>query len=102
MADVTKPVKDALYVAVGLGVIGIQRAQVQRRELRKQLENQLDTTTGQLQRLTRQVEGVVDPMLDQLTARLPERSRGLVTQARSAAKEAQGQLLGRVAHGSRE
>ena len=33
MPDVNKALQDAAYVAVGLGVIGFQKAQVRRREL---------------------------------------------------------------------
>ena len=40
VADFNNAVKEAAYVAVGLGVLGFQRAQVQRVELTKQLEEQ--------------------------------------------------------------
>jgi ElaB/YqjD/DUF883 family membrane-anchored ribosome-binding protein len=40
-ADFNNAVKDGAYVAVGLGVLGFQRAQVQRVELTKQFEAQL-------------------------------------------------------------
>ena len=39
--DFNNALKEAAYVAVGLGVLGFQRAQVQRVELTKQLEAQL-------------------------------------------------------------
>jgi chromosome segregation ATPase len=39
--DINNAVKEAAYVAVGLGVLGFQRAQVQRVELTKQIEAQL-------------------------------------------------------------
>lgn len=39
--DFNETVREAAYVAVGLGVLGFQRAQVQRVELMKQLEAQL-------------------------------------------------------------
>ena len=39
--DATKVLKDALYVSVGLGVIAFQKAQVQRNELQKALEERL-------------------------------------------------------------
>ncbi len=65
--DLTKTVKDALYITVGLGVIAFQRAQVQRQELRKQVEE-----------------------------RLPEPARELVKQARETAKEARSQVRSRV------
>jgi DNA repair exonuclease SbcCD ATPase subunit len=40
-ADVNKAIKDGAYIAIGLGVLGFQRAQVQRVELTKQIEEQL-------------------------------------------------------------
>jgi hypothetical protein len=40
MPDLRKIATDAAYVAVGLGVLGFQRAQVRRRELQHQLETQ--------------------------------------------------------------
>ncbi|HMC39998.1 MAG TPA: hypothetical protein VKI19_10080 [Acidimicrobiales bacterium] len=40
-ADFNNALKEAAYVAVGLGVLGFQRAQVQRVELTKQIEAQL-------------------------------------------------------------
>ena len=39
--DTTKVLKDALYVTVGLGVIAFQKAQVQRVELQKAVEERL-------------------------------------------------------------
>ncbi|MDQ1402019.1 MAG: hypothetical protein QOG03_335 [Actinomycetota bacterium] len=38
LSDLTTLAKDAAYVAVGFGVIGLQRAQVRRVELTKQLD----------------------------------------------------------------
>lgn len=40
-AEVNNALKEGAYVAVGLGVLGFQRAQVRRVELTKQLESQL-------------------------------------------------------------
>ena len=40
-ADLNNAVKEAAYVAVGLGVLGFQKAQVRRVELMKQVEAQL-------------------------------------------------------------
>jgi hypothetical protein len=99
-------VKDAFYVTVGLGVIGFQRAQVQRQELRKQLETQLGDARHQLEKagktledrvkvVEERLEGVEDrfeTLFEQFEERLPEQARELVKQARDAAKEARGQL----------
>ena len=39
--DVSKIVKDAAYVAIGFGVLAVQKAQVQRREITEQLQAQV-------------------------------------------------------------
>ena len=77
MPDVTKTAKDALYVTVGLGVIGLQKAQVRRREIARQVETQLSETSEQLQKLARQVQEQLDPIVKQ-------------------AREAQEQLVARI------
>ena len=83
MPDVTKTAKDALYVTVGLGVLGFQKAQVRRRELARQVETQWGETAQQLQKLARELQGRVEPVLDQLKGRLPGSARELVHQART-------------------
>jgi len=40
--EITRVAQDAAYVAIGLGVIGVQKAQVRRRELRSQFERPLE------------------------------------------------------------
>ena len=74
--DVAARLKETLYTAVGFGVLGLQQAQVRRRELQKELAK---------------LDEKVDPLLDDLEARLPEDLRPLVAPARSAAHA----LLGR-------
>ena len=71
MADVTKTVKDAAYVTVGLGVLAFQKAQVARRDLTKQVETQLNQTTGQVKDLSKKVEGRIQPVLGQLEQTVP-------------------------------
>ena len=75
-------VTDTFYTAVGFGVLGFQQLQVQRRDLRKRLR----VVAGR-------VEERVDPVLDDLEARLPEAPREVVRQARVAAKSVQHALL---------
>jgi ElaB/YqjD/DUF883 family membrane-anchored ribosome-binding protein len=103
MADVTKTVKDAAYVTVGLGVLAFQKAQVGRRELTKQVETQLKQvetqlsgTGEQVQRFASQLEQRIKPVLDQLEGSVPATAKDLVKQARTAAKDVQGQLRGRT------
>jgi hypothetical protein len=45
LGDLSRSAKDAFYVTVGLGVIAMQKAQVQRRELEKRLKAQADDIT---------------------------------------------------------
>jgi gas vesicle protein len=96
MADVTKTVKDAAYVTVGIGVLAFQKAQVGRRELTKQVETQLSGTSEHVQRLARKVEERIQPVLGQLEEAVPAQAKDLVKQARTAAKEVQGQLQGQL------
>lgn len=93
MADVKKTLQDAAYVAVGFGVIGFQRAQVRRQELRKQLVSRRQELEGRLGELKNRVEPVVkdleqriEPVLDDIEGRLPEQAKGIVQQARLRAK----------------
>jgi hypothetical protein len=76
-------VKDAFYTAVGFGVLGVQRLQVQRREMRKQLRQ-----------VAGEVDQRVDPVLDDIQARLPGAPRVVVEQARVVAKSVRQSLLG--------
>jgi len=54
--DVTKIAKDALYVGVGLGVIGFQKIQVQRNELQKQLKGQVGGAREQVGSLSKAID----------------------------------------------
>jgi ElaB/YqjD/DUF883 family membrane-anchored ribosome-binding protein len=108
--DITKLAKDALYVGVGLGVIGFQKAQVQRNELQKQLKGQVGDARTQLDGLQKVfedrvklleerlqgVEGRFESLLDQLEERLPEQAKEVSRQARTAAKDAREQVRGIV------
>ncbi|MBV9410972.1 MAG: hypothetical protein JO148_05210 [Acidimicrobiia bacterium] len=96
MAEVTKTVKDAAYVTVGLGVLAFQKAQVARRDLTKQVETQLTQTGEQVQKLSKKVEGRIQPVLGQLEQTVPLQAKDLVKQARTAAETLQGQVLNRT------
>ena len=112
--DLTKLVKDALYISVGLSVLGFQKVQVQRQELRKQLRSQVADARGQLGTLSHRldervqlveerlsgVEGRIDAALDGLEQRLPGQAKELSRQARAAAKDARGQVRGLVRTGN--
>ncbi len=119
MADLTldtatDAVRDAFYVAVGAGVIAFQKLQVQRVELTKTLNTQLDEAKGtalvsfegakdsfetvqalveeRVKQIEVRLEGLEDRLetvLAQIEAQLPEQARDLVKQAR--------ELVGRAA-----
>jgi hypothetical protein len=107
VADLNHALKEAAYIAVGLGVIGFQRAQVRRVELMKQFEgardqispDQLEAVRGQLADLARLVDERLLParaqiggQIDLLEERLPESARQLVQAMREAASN-QEQVL---------
>lgn len=85
MDDKADGLRESLYTAVGFGVLGVQQAQLRRRDLQRELA-----------RLAVEVDEKVDPVLDDLEARLPEDLRALVAQARAAARSAQRSLLGKT------
>jgi hypothetical protein len=121
--DVTKVLKDALYVSVGLGVLAFQRAQVQRQELRKRIErtgvaglsgadptaqiskitSAVDDRVKDMEQRVDAVEERIEALLDQLESRLPAQVQDVTKQVRAVAKEARHQardqvrgLVGRV------
>jgi len=101
-AEITKVAQDAAYVAIGLGVLGLQKAQVRRREL----QNQLDTLGGQLPianvrkefaKALKDLDTAFGQLIEQMDAtfepvseRLPAGAQALVQQA----KEARDQMRG--------
>jgi hypothetical protein len=83
MSDVRKTLTDAGYIAIGLGVMGFQQAQVRRRELQERLESAAECVAdrardarGQLESLAGELGQRVEPLKDQVEGRLgdlPER-----------------------------
>lgn len=65
-AELSNALKEAAYVAVGLGVLGFQRAQVQRVELMKQLEAQLGSLSELTGTLNGQAESYISAAREQL------------------------------------
>jgi DNA anti-recombination protein RmuC len=114
MNDPRSLLKDAGYVAIGLGVITFQRTQVRRRELEQQLGDagqQIDRLTAlleerrklveervealgeQLDRTVSDLEARLTQVLDEVRARLPEQAVDAFGTAVGAARDAGGQLL---------
>lgn len=97
--EIQKTVRDSFYVTVGLGVIAFQKAQVQRQELRKQLEANVDgaqqAVSDSVKTLEERLEAVehrIDAVLDDVEERLPGQARLVMSQARGVAKDARHQL----------
>jgi ElaB/YqjD/DUF883 family membrane-anchored ribosome-binding protein len=97
--DIQKTARDSFYVTVGLGVIAFQKAQVQRNELRKQLEEGVGgahrTVAESVKTVEERLEAVehrIDEVLDDVEEKLPAQARLVMSQARSVAKDARQQL----------
>ena len=106
---VTDFARDAAYVAVGLGVLGYQRVQVQRVELKNKLSQdlELDQRLGdvregvakgihQIDDLAESATHFVESTLQPLEERLPASVTQLTTKAREQAREVRSQIRQRV------
>ncbi len=89
--------KDAAYVAVGLGVLGAQRLLVGRREVVKRVEPQVREVASQLQKLANATDVMVNPMIAKVEDRLPPNTRDLVRTARAKTTDARDAVLTRAA-----
>jgi ElaB/YqjD/DUF883 family membrane-anchored ribosome-binding protein len=106
-AELTKVVKDAVYISVGFGVLAVQKLQVQRQELQKSLSGRVDAGKSHWDQLGTnlqdqlksveqrldEVEARIDEVLDQVQGKLPEQASELFGQARTAVKSAREQVL---------
>jgi DNA anti-recombination protein RmuC len=126
MADVRSTLRDAAYVGIGFGVLAFQKAQVQRQELKKQLEtsvsegkagfgklgedvqDRLKVVEERLEALGKQVDAAADDFeerldktLDELQERLPEQVKDLFGKARAAGKDARSQVRSLVRQGEK-
>jgi hypothetical protein len=107
---VTDLARDAAYVAVGLGVLGYQRAQVQRVELQNLLSkdasldqrlggvrNELTKGIAQLDDLLENATQFIETSLQPLEAQLPASVTQLTTKAFEQTREVRSQIRQRVA-----
>jgi len=101
--------REAAYVAVGLGVLGVQRIQVHRVELQNKvnrdfdLEQRLDDVRHgvakgwqQIDGLAESAEQLVESTLQPIEERLPASVTQLTTKARAQAREVRTQIGQRV------
>ena len=96
MTDPRTILKDAGYVAVGLGVIAFQRAQVRRRELEQQVADLGTTVENQRKLVEERLEalgGQVETTLNELRTRIPETAVDAFDTAVGAAKDGVAQVL---------
>ncbi len=103
--DLGRVAQDAAYVAIGLGVLGLQKAQVRRREIKSRLEGRhgplghavdagepaLKDMAQQLARAVKDVDQTVgelierwDAAIDPLSLRLPAGAQSALRQAKDA------------------
>jgi ElaB/YqjD/DUF883 family membrane-anchored ribosome-binding protein len=104
--DIANVAKDLVYVTVGFGVLAVQRAQAQRRELQEKLSSQVGAGKSGIEKATAAfeqqvkalearfatVEERIDATLDQVEAKMPEQARAAFHQAREAARSARNQV----------
>lgn len=103
--EITNIARDAAYVVVGLGVLGFQKAQVRRVELKSKLASDLDAeerlaelrtaVTNGVQQVGEIVEGAVtfvESTLEPIEAQLPAPARELAKKAHAQAREVRSQL----------
>ena len=107
---VTKVARDVAYVAIGLAVVAVQKAQVRRREFTQTVNDQVAGTKPQLEDIMSTVEarlasidshiesleGKLDEAVSDLEKRLPERAGAILVQAHDIAKAARKQVRGRI------
>jgi len=102
--DLTKVAQDAAYVAIGLGIMGFQQAQVRRREMLQQIERQrsmVETPLGdarqdfartvkEIDRTVGRVFERIDASLEPVSELLPPSAQAVVQQAREVRDQLRG------------
>lgn len=106
--DIPRLVEDTVYTAVGLGVLGFQRIQVQRQELKRSVAGTLDGAREALDQRVRLVEerltdldDRVDELYRTVEPKLPGPARQPARLAMTLAREVRGQVFDLVERGGR-
>jgi prefoldin subunit 5 len=107
--EVANLARDAAYVAVGLGVLGFQRSQVRRVELKSKLGQDLHVdqrVDAVVERLTKRVHQLdelveravqfVESSLEPIEDQLPGSARDMAKRAHAQAREVRTQIRERV------
>ncbi len=109
--DLARVGRDAGYVAIGLGVVGFQKAQVARRDLMAQLASRRGELAGplgdarsELQRACRHLDKAVgrlveraDAGLEPIAERLPSQAQAALKQARATRDKMRSRIAERLA-----
>ena len=83
--DVLTRARDAGYTAVGFGVLAVQKLQVKRREVTKDVARRIGGKDG-VRAAAKRVDAAVDPVLDGVEKRLPPAARTTFHRARQAGR----------------
>jgi hypothetical protein len=101
--DVPRVVEDTVYTAVGLGVLGFQRVQVQRQQLKRSLSNSygevreaLDDRVKLVEERMSDLDERFDEVFESVEPRLPGPAREAARQAVALARGARDQVFGLV------
>jgi hypothetical protein len=108
--DITRMAKDAVYIAVGLGVLTVEQLDARRREVAEALSQQFDAGREQVEQILKAIESQLcqaderlqafetrlDTTLDSVRERLPEPAGELFARARSAATTARTEVRERL------
>lgn len=104
--DIVGTARDAAYVAVGLGVLALQRAQVRRQELSKalvgprgELDERLGEVRDEIRIRVRQIDERLEEVFETIEAsiipleeRLPDVARDIVSKTRTQAHDVRQQI----------
>jgi Holliday junction resolvasome RuvABC endonuclease subunit len=85
--------RDAAYIAIGAGVLTVQRLQVRRRELAHiELVNRLEQAVSDVDRRVQAVEARVDAAVEAIEQHLPAQAATMLGQAHGMARTARQQV----------
>ncbi len=90
--NLSQSLKDTAYVAVGLGVLGFQRAQVARRELAATLAADRERFEASMRAQVEDLSTVLDTQLGEVRVQLGKAAATLEDVLEPVAKELEGRL----------
>jgi hypothetical protein len=98
--DIPRVVEDTVYTAVGLGILGFQRVQVQRQQLKRSLSSScgevleaFDDRVKLVEERMADLDDRFDAVFDAVEPRLPEPAREAARQVVTLAREARDHVF---------